>query len=194
MTPPEPPTPEPRGPDNSLWVYAGAVALLIGLLIARGYAPTDQARPTELVAAGLDPNRAEAVELEQLPGFGPTRAQSVVRHRTAYGPLADTQDLERIPGVGPGTAERARPHLIPPTETLTRKTPPPVKAGKIRPGEPPIDINTASEEELTRLPKVGPVLARGIAEARPFASVDDLRRVKGIGSKTLETVRPFVTK
>jgi len=43
---------------------------------------------------------------------------------------------------------------------------------------------------------VGPVLAERILEDRkrngPFRSVEDLRRVKGIGEKTLERLRPHV--
>jgi Holliday junction DNA helicase RuvA len=49
---------------------------------------------------------------------------------------------------------------------------------------------------IARSPGVGPKLAQRIVEARgtrPFRSADDLRRVKGIGPKTLEKVRPFVT-
>ena len=45
------------------------------------------------------------------------------------------------------------------------------------------------------MPGIGPVLSARIVEtrqARPFASVDELRRVKGIGVKTLEKLRPHV--
>ena len=48
---------------------------------------------------------------------------------------------------------------------------------------------------LQRLPAVGPALAARIVEtrgAKPFATPDDLRRVRGIGAKTLETLRPHV--
>ncbi|HIE57760.1 MAG TPA: helix-hairpin-helix domain-containing protein, partial [Anaerolineales bacterium] len=48
---------------------------------------------------------------------------------------------------------------------------------------PLIDINTANEETLTQLTGVGPQLAKRIAEARPFFSVDDLTRVRGIGDR-----------
>jgi competence protein ComEA len=46
-----------------------------------------------------------------------------------------------------------------------------------------------------RIPGVGPVTAQNIVAARaerPFSSVADLDRVKGIGPKTLEKLRPFV--
>lgn len=55
-----------------------------------------------------------------------------------------------------------------------------------------INLNTASEEELETLPGVGPVIARWIIEGRPYRSVDDLLRVKGIGAKRLEEMRLLV--
>jgi competence protein ComEA len=60
-----------------------------------------------------------------------------------------------------------------------------------------ININTASETELETLSGVGPVTASAIIDYRtqngPFAAVDDLIDVSGIGPATLELVRPFVT-
>jgi competence protein ComEA len=56
-----------------------------------------------------------------------------------------------------------------------------------------ININTATQAELEALPGVGPVIARRIIEGRPYRSVDDLDRVKGIGKKRLEEMRPLVT-
>ena len=56
-----------------------------------------------------------------------------------------------------------------------------------------IDINTASAAELETLSGVGPKTAAAIIEGRPYATVDDLLRVKGIGPATLEKLRPYVT-
>jgi competence protein ComEA len=54
----------------------------------------------------------------------------------------------------------------------------------------PVDINRANEDELRALPGIGGVLAARIVEAReregPFASLDDLRRVRGLGRAKLE--------
>ncbi len=44
-----------------------------------------------------------------------------------------------------------------------------------------MDLNSASLDELQRLPGVGPVAAQRIADARPFASVEELVRVPGFG-------------
>jgi predicted flap endonuclease-1-like 5' DNA nuclease len=54
----------------------------------------------------------------------------------------------------------------------------------------PVDLNHASASELESLPGIGPELARRIVEGRPYATVDDLNRVRGIGPARLTAVRP----
>ncbi|WP_434416380.1 ComEA family DNA-binding protein [Nannocystis pusilla] len=54
----------------------------------------------------------------------------------------------------------------------------------------PVDLNQASASELESLPGIGPELARRIVEGRPYATVDDLNRVRGIGPARLTAVRP----
>jgi competence protein ComEA len=58
------------------------------------------------------------------------------------------------------------------------------------------DINQADWAELSELPSVGPTLAKRIVEHRekhgPFHRPEDLRRVHGIGPKTLERIRPHL--
>lgn len=59
-----------------------------------------------------------------------------------------------------------------------------------------IDLNRAEWPELAQLPGIGETLARRIVESRnldgPFSNCDDLRRVRGIGVKKLEAVRPYL--
>jgi endonuclease YncB( thermonuclease family) len=54
-----------------------------------------------------------------------------------------------------------------------------------------IDINTATEEELTTVPGIGHVMAARVIAARPFRSADDLKRVSGIGEKKYAQIRPY---
>ncbi len=62
---------------------------------------------------------------------------------------------------------------------------------------PPVNVNTASAAELTSVVGIGPSKAKAIVEHRdangPFASVEDLQSVRGIGDKLLERLRPQVT-
>ena len=93
------------------------------------------------------------------------------------------------PSLEPLVLER-RP-LAAPQAPAARTT----SAGKLQPGDPPIDVNAADAAELVRIPGVGPVTAQSILAARadrPFASVNDLDRVRGIGPKILEKIRPYV--
>lgn len=60
-----------------------------------------------------------------------------------------------------------------------------------------VEINTVSWPELTCLPGIGEVLARRIVSTREeiggFTSCEDLKVVRGIGPKTVEKVKPFLT-
>jgi competence protein ComEC len=56
-----------------------------------------------------------------------------------------------------------------------------------------INVNAATLAELEALLGVGPVIAKRIIEGRPYPSVDDLERVKGIGEKRLDEIRSLVT-
>jgi competence protein ComEA len=84
-------------------------------------------------------------------------------------------------------AERSRP---PTSGTPARPTP------STPSRTPAVNVNTAGREELMRLPGIGGVYADRILRYRrehgPFATVDDLDAVKGIGKKTLERLRPYV--
>lgn len=60
-----------------------------------------------------------------------------------------------------------------------------------------VNINTATEEQLQLLPGVGPSKAAAIVAYRKrhgnFKKVDDLRRVKGFGAKTLKKLKPYLS-
>lgn len=60
-----------------------------------------------------------------------------------------------------------------------------------------ININSASQKDLESLPRIGPVTAKNIIEFReangPFKTIQEITKVKRIGPKTLEKIKPFIT-
>jgi competence protein ComEA len=59
-----------------------------------------------------------------------------------------------------------------------------------------VNLNSASADELARLPGVGPAKARAIVDYRseePFRKPEDLRKVKGIGDKLYERLKDQIT-
>ncbi len=60
-----------------------------------------------------------------------------------------------------------------------------------------VNINSANESELTTLPGIGPSKAQAIISYRDengrFQTVEDLKNVSGIGDKTFEKLKEFIT-
>jgi competence protein ComEA len=170
----------------------------------------------EGVAYQVDLNVAERAELLQLPGVGDSLAQRILDYRREHGGFHRIEELRRVRGIGPVTVEKLRPWVCvsEPQQAATESDVPSAPARiantsdrkvvfqglaatgrKLTTDDAPLDLNGATVEDLKRLPGIGPKLAEAIVAAREkkqFASVDELRRVKGIGPKTLEKVRPFV--
>jgi competence protein ComEA len=205
--------------SRSAQIALGIVLVItFGLLAYRGYGNGFGTRPIERASAPItDLNRADRAELEQVPGIGPTLAKEIENHRKVKGPFKSVDELSQVKGVGPVTLDKVRPYLrvepinLPLADSasiepmvLERKPATPTVAPaprtssgskKFQPGDPPIDLNAAGLNELVKLPGIGPVTAQHIIstrEERPFSSVQDLKRVKGIGPKTLEKIQPYV--
>jgi competence ComEA-like helix-hairpin-helix protein len=63
--------------------------------------------------------------------------------------------------------------------------------------EKAVNINTASVEQLSLLPRVGSVVAQRIVDFRDkngrFKTLEELMLVQGVGEKTFELIRPHIT-
>jgi len=69
----------------------------------------------------------------------------------------------------------------------------PVRSGQTAVLGKPVNLNTATLDELDTLPGVGPATARLIVEGRPYGAAEDLMRVKGIGQATFDKLKDLVT-
>lgn len=104
-------------------------------------------------------------------------------HETALHDLVRELEAEDARGAGPVVTNDSVP---------LRPSPPrrEVPVGRI-------DPNRADVAELVRLPGIGPALAGRIVADRdqhgPYASPEALRRVRGIGPKTLDRIRGFLS-
>ena len=65
-----------------------------------------------------------------------------------------------------------------------------------KPPAKPIDLNTASVEQLEQLPGVGPVTAKSIYDFRkksgPFHRPEDLLSIRGISEKRYQAIAPYI--
>ena len=64
-------------------------------------------------------------------------------------------------------------------------------------GQSQINLNTANEASLTKVPGIGPSKAKEILNYKEqhgqFTSVDELKKIKGIGEKTFEKLKQYFT-
>jgi competence ComEA-like helix-hairpin-helix protein len=187
------PVPPLLPPDSSAYAT---------LLPAVETAVVDEARRRLPLAPGerLDVNRVDAVELARLPGVGPALSERIVAFRDTRGWIHAIDDLLEVPGIGAMTLERLRPHLQvepPPAAWAPPREFPGSAVMGADFGASPLRLNEAGLAQLERLPGIGPALAARIVQSRnthgPFATVEDLTRVRGVGPVLLERIRPLVT-
>ena len=126
---------------------------------------------------------------EKIGGWGINAGRLNLRAQTpaVFSFFALPNDTHRQPAPLPLPFSRPSPMLIP--STSSRRTPASHPKEKTPLGR--IDINAATEKELTTVPGIGHVMAARIIAARPFRSADDLKRVSGIGDKKYAQIRPY---
>jgi competence protein ComEA len=111
----------------------------------------------------------------------------------------------------PAAAAKETPAKAPPAPPPRASTPTPQKASapaattektsakavapapaKLAPGQK-VNINTATKEQLEALPEIGPVKAQAIIDGRPYKTIEDVMKVKGIKEGTFGKIKESIT-
>lgn len=157
-----------------------------------------QGRAVDAIAAASGAAADADLDRVNLAGALSDGVQIYVPHRGETAAPAQIQPNGGTANTGQGNAANgsaqngasqggAQPQ---PARTLT-------PAGSAQKGSTPVNINTATAEELQTLPRIGPAMAQRIIAWREahggFRSVDELDAVPGIGPSMLENLRPLVT-
>ena len=157
-----------------------------------------QGRAVDAIAAASGAAADADLDRVNLAGALSDGVQIYVPHRGETAAPAQIQPNGGTANAGQGNAANgaaqngasqggAQPQ---PARTLT-------PAGSAQKGSAPVNINTATAEELQTLPRIGPAMAQRIIAWREahggFRSVDELDAVPGIGPSMLENLRPLVT-
>jgi len=188
-------------------VVAAVLALVAGSALAAGVL--------------VDINTADQKALESLPGVGPATAKEIIQGRPykSVDDLANVKGigkskLEKIKplvtvggqpaaqapaatGAAGAAAGAAAPAASPKATTTTQ----PAQKAPAQANQPakaavptgPVNLNTASKEQLEALPGIGPKKAQAIIDGRPYQKTEDIMKVKGIKQKTYDKIKDKIT-
>lgn len=152
--------------------------------------------------APIDLNTASQQDLEGLKGVGAATAKKIIENR----PYKSIDELSKAglsskkiealkPFVKVGPASPAQPAKA---ETKPAKAPASTEKAATKTAPPkapvgPVDLNTADQKTLESLPGVGPKTAKEIIKGRPYKTVDELSKVKGMSKGKVDALKGMVT-
>ena len=188
-------------------------------ILAMGVTPAQAAKKTGVqksVSGLVDINSASQKDLEAVKGVGPATAKKIITGR----PYKSVDELSKAglsakavasikPFVTVGSAQAAPvaakapaaktsvaattaaassevTKSVKPVQTTAKST-----ATKLAPGTK-ININTAGQSMIEKLPEIGPVKAKAIIAGRPYNSIEDITKVKGIKGKTFDAIKDYI--
>jgi len=216
--PDAPPSARLRSTPERSHVRALVLIGTVAALVAAGYLwlarPRPEASAAPIASASLTEPRPAPAAVSASPAAGSSVVVHVlgkVKHPGVITLPSGSRVAEAIkaaggvrPGARTGTLNLAR-KLVDGEQIpvgVPRPTPPPGEAAS--PGAPgasgapgtPLDLNTATADQLDALPGVGPVLAQRIVAYRTqhggFRSVEQLQEVSGIGARRFADLEPMV--
>jgi competence protein ComEA len=182
-----------------------AVPLSCVILLSTSVATQGQTAPPKTASKAaskviLDLNKATADELEaDLPGVGPATAKKIVAGR----PYSSVDDLAKA-GVSRRVIDGIRPHVtlgaaIEAKSSASKSKTAGSKAAESKAvlaketAKGKVNINTAELAALEDLPGIGAATAKAIVDGRPWKSVDELDKIRGLGKNRIAALRDLVT-
>jgi DNA uptake protein ComE-like DNA-binding protein len=196
-----------------------SAVLMLGMGMIPAHAAKKADAP-KTVAALVDINSATQKELEGVKGVGPAVAKKIIAGRP-YKSVDELSkagiNAKAVQAMKPFVTVGKAPQFAPVTataaQTVTKATAPvsaaatdlkkaakDVKAtakspsaavAKLAPGTK-ININTADQATLEKLPEIGPVKAKAIIVGRPYKGIADVMKISGIKGKTFDAIKDYI--
>jgi competence protein ComEA len=206
---------------NARWVkifclFSFTLLISAALILGAGVNQANAAKKadTQKSIGPVDINSASQKELEDIKGIGPATAKKIIAGR----PYKSVDELSKAglsakaidsmkPFVKVGSAQSVpmaaatKATAVKKAVTATAATAPSEvtksaktaksAAAKLAPGTK-ININTADQAAIEKLPEIGPVKAKAIIDGRPYNSIEDIMKIKGIKGKTFDAIKDYI--
>lgn len=174
--------------------------ITVGSVSPRPVENTPQA-PEEPEEIYVDLNTATKSELCKIPGIGSVKAQAIIDYREANGDFYSIEEIKNVSGIGDKTFESIRDYIYVEYHERPGNDPNSENSEKPEQSEPtvnyPVNLNTATLEELCTLPGIDEEKARAIIQFRidheGFNDIRELQNVSGLNIGTVQMLRYIIT-
>lgn len=173
------------GNDNLLhsrWrmVLVG-VAVALTVIMAQG---TTFAAPKKKSLVNI--NTASQKELAAVKGIRRHLAKKIIANR----PYKSLEELKKA-GLSPKKIETLKSSLTVGAATATAEKKKGADANQEK-GQR-VNLNTATQKELEKIPGIGPRKAKAIIKGRPYKKPEDIMKVRGIRKKAYNKIKDMIT-
>lgn len=149
-------------------------------------------------AAVEEPSTPVASIVEESPFAGSASSEPISAPAPERAPRESKTEKRTSEKRAAAKQQKSKPKVLPEVPRATT-----AQGGESQNADPkyfeknPLNLNTATQEQLELLPGIGPAMAEKILAARKekggFKSVEELDEIRGVGEKKMEALRPLVT-